>query len=89
MFPISAARRGHTLVLGGLLLLAGWQLSLELAGGEMREYRVQSIRVVDTRHENLNPPAMADPHLLLVTCYPFASGDVNGPLRYVVLARSA
>jgi sortase A len=194
MFPISVARRGHTLVLGGLLLLAGWQLgsagwihvkallaqhllakawseasatglqqkpwpwadtwpvarlrvpglhvqryilagtsgqalafgpgmheafsgsagnwtvlaghrdthfsflqaleagmllSLELAGGEMREYRVQSIRVVDTRHESLNPPAMADPHLLLVTCYPFASGDVNGPLRYVVAARSA
>jgi sortase A len=70
-------------------LEAGMLLSLELADGEMREYRVQSIRVVDSRHESLNPPAMADPHLLLVTCYPFTTAHANGPLRYAVVARSA
>jgi len=66
----------------------GMLLSLEFAGGELRQYRVQSVRVVDSRYESLDPPVVGSPHLLLVTCYPFASGDVNGPLRYVVVARS-
>lgn len=64
-------------------------LSLELAGGELRQYRVQSMRVVDSRLESLAPPLVASPHLLLVTCYPFTAVEANGPLRYVVVARPA
>lgn len=68
-------------------LQPGMPLSLEMAGGELRQYRVQSMRVVDSRLENLDPPLVASPHLLLVTCYPFTTVEANGPLRYVVVAR--
>ncbi len=66
----------------------GMLLSLELLDGESRDYRVQTMRVVDSRLEALDPPSVDRPHLLLVTCYPFASVATNGPLRYVVTARA-
>lgn len=69
-------------------LLPGMPLSLELPGGESRDYRVQSARVVDSRIESLDPSPVDRPHLLLVTCYPFASVTANGPLRFVVAARA-
>ncbi|MEQ9462032.1 MAG: class GN sortase [Haliea sp.] len=68
------------------LLKPGMALLLELPGGEPREYRVQAARVVDSRLEFLEPPPVDRPHLLLVTCYPFAGTATNGPLRYVVAA---
>ncbi len=69
-------------------LKPGMALLLELPGGESREYRVQAARVVDSRLEVLEPPRVDRPHLLLVTCYPFAGAASNGPLRYVVAARA-
>ncbi|MDO8862293.1 class GN sortase [Haliea sp. E1-2-M8] len=69
-------------------LVPGVRLSLELPDGELRDYQVQSSRVVDSRVERLDPPPVDRPHLLLVTCYPFASVAANGPLRFVVVARA-
>ncbi|MGP9832839.1 class GN sortase [Marinobacter alkaliphilus] len=51
-----------------------------------QDYRVTSIRVVDSRKELINTHALAAGTLLLVTCYPFNSIDARGPLRYVVEA---
>ncbi len=69
-------------------LLPGMLVSLERPDGELLEYEVQSMRVVDSRRESLDPPAAGGPQLLLVTCYPFASVATNGPLRYLVSARA-
>ncbi|MEH6637078.1 MAG: class GN sortase [Halioglobus sp.] len=60
-------------------------LQLELPGGQVRHYRVQTSRVVDTGHETL-PVESANEMLLLVTCYPFDTLRVGGPLRYAVSA---
>lgn len=70
-------------------LEAGMLLSLALADGALREYRVQPLRVADSRYERRPPPFTASSHLLLVTCHPFTNADVSGPLRYGVLARPA
>ncbi len=83
---LAGHRDTHFSFLG--MLKPGMALSLELAGGNLREYRVQTARVVDSRREFLQPPHVDRPHLLLVTCYPFASTATNGPLRYVVVARA-
>lgn len=97
MHEAFAGDTGHWAVLAGhrdthfaflRALQPGMPLSLELADGELRQYRVQSMRVVDSRLEDLDPPPVASPRLLLVTCYPFTSVEANGPLRYVVEARS-
>ncbi|HEY9118841.1 MAG TPA: class GN sortase, partial [Marinobacter sp.] len=44
------------------------------------------IRVVDSRHEQINTAQLPQDSLLLVTCYPFDGLESNGPLRYVVEA---
>lgn len=69
-------------------LAAGALVELQLYRGDPRQYRVTEARIVDTRLEHLDLPPVATPHLLLVTCYPFASANPNGPLRYVVEARA-
>jgi sortase A len=66
-------------------LRAGDELALETAGGEVRRYAVQSTRVVDSDGESI-VPGDQPPSLLLVTCYPFDTVRVGGPLRYVVYA---
>ena len=60
-------------------------LQLELPGGQVRQYRVQASRVVDADDETL-PVESASEMLLLVTCYPFDTLRVGGPLRYAVSA---
>lgn len=67
--------------------------------GSAVTYRVMQTKVVDSRIEPLSfdvqsitgseRKGRADikkPHLLLVTCYPFAAIDAGGPLRYVATA---
>jgi sortase A len=50
-----------------------------------RRYRVTSMRVADTRREQVALDD-ADDALLLVTCYPFDAVAAGGPLRWVVRA---
>jgi sortase A len=52
------------------------------------EYRVVSIRIVDSRHQRIALHDDVDA-LVLVTCYPFDALDARGPLRYVVSALAA
>ena len=61
-------------------------LQLQLPDGSWREYRVETLEVVDASAQSISPIA-GEERLLLVTCYPFDALQANGPLRYVVGAR--
>lgn len=63
----------------------GMHITLQLADGSWRDYRVVHIAIADTRTDPLPVDAGRD-MLLLVTCYPFDALSANGPLRYVVAA---
>lgn len=67
-------------------LSPGDGLTLELADGMSRNYRVAELAVVDASRQKLEAAPEVD-ELLLVTCYPFDAIESGGPLRYVVLAR--
>ncbi|MBU2953123.1 class GN sortase [Marinobacter sp. F3R08] len=67
-------------------LEAGNEVRLQGRDGRWQEYRVEGIRVVDSRAELIDTQRLPDGTLLLVTCYPFDSVDAGGPLRYVVTA---
>lgn len=69
-------------------LKAGNELRLQSRGGEWRTYRVSDIRVVDSRHQQINTAILPPDALILVTCYPFNGLESRGPLRYVVEARA-
>ncbi|MCL6415261.1 class GN sortase [Aestuariirhabdus sp. Z084] len=64
-------------------LVPGDRLTLQGPNGE-RHYRVESMSVADSRHQELSLDA--GDRLLLVTCYPFDALQAGGPLRYVVNA---
>ncbi|MEX2474631.1 class GN sortase [Marinobacter sp.] len=70
-------------------LASGSELKLQTRSGNWHHYRVESVRIVDSRHEHIDTGLLDDNTLLLVTCYPFDSLDNRGPLRYVVEARSS
>ncbi len=66
-------------------LKEGESLNLEMSDGQRHLFRVTSIDVVDSRRGRIvldTESAM----LSLVTCYPFSSELVGGPMRYVVSA---
>lgn len=66
-------------------LRPGDAMTVQLPNRETRIYEVQSARVVDSQREPM--PGYQDAEvLLLVTCYPFNTLLVGGPLRYVVAA---
>lgn len=69
-------------------LETGNEIRLQNRSGRWRNYRVENVRVVDSRLELIDTRQLPDGTLLLVTCYPFNSVDVGGPLRYVVQARA-
>ncbi len=50
-------------------------------------YRVRETRIIDSRRGGIMTPENQQ-GLLLVTCYPFDSIDVGGPLRYLVWAEA-
>ncbi|MCZ6829991.1 MAG: class GN sortase [Gammaproteobacteria bacterium] len=64
-------------------LRAGDSLRLRAKQGGWQRWRVDSVAIVDSRHQALKPVAAG---LLLVTCYPFEALRAGGPLRYVVTA---
>jgi sortase A len=80
---VSAHRDTHFRFLRELVV--GDALVVETPRG-IRHYRVDALRVADSRHEAIVVDADAD-RLLLVTCYPFDALDARGPLRYVVETR--
>lgn len=64
----------------------GEEVRLQFADGAWRRYRVATVRVVDSRQEQIELNRYDQNSLVLVTCYPFDSLDTNGPLRFVVEA---
>jgi sortase A len=64
----------------------GERVWLELPDGRVREFSIDSMRVV---HEaDTSSLSEAVDALTLVTCYPFRAVDPGGPWRYVVQARA-
>ena len=66
-------------------LKTGDRLRIQAANGEEYQYRIDSQRVVDSREERIELQHRRA-ELRLVTCYPFASLNSGGPMRYVVSA---
>lgn len=62
------------------------EVRLQFADGIWRRYRVTSVRIVDSRQEQIELGRYDQNSLVLVTCYPFDSLAPNGPLRFVVEA---
>lgn len=61
-------------------------IRLQLADGVWRQFRVDAVRIVDSRTQPLELTRFQPGALVLVTCYPFDSVDPGGPLRLVVEA---
>ena len=64
----------------------GESIMIERINGRRHLYKVIGIDVVDSRRGSLLLDTDAA-ILSLVTCYPFESEDVGGPMRFVVTAR--
>jgi sortase A len=63
----------------------GESILIETPDGQKHLYQVTGIDVVDSRRGSLVLDTES-PMLSLVTCYPFASSQAGGPMRYVVTA---
>lgn len=72
-------------------LVPGDDLQLQIPSGRRLYYRIEDIKVVDSRYVPLILEDVASPapvsSLVLITCYPFNAIDPGGPLRLVVRAR--
>ncbi|MGM0768555.1 MAG: class GN sortase [Pseudomonadota bacterium] len=86
--PVVIAGHRDTHFTGLRYLEAGSELKLQTRSGNWYRYRVDTVRIVDSRYERIDTAQLDDSTLLLVTCYPFDSLDTSGPLRYVVEARA-
>lgn len=64
---------------------AGDRLTVTNQLGEVQEYQIFDMAVVDSRVTPLTAHAQDD-ELILVTCYPFDALQAGGPMRYVVRA---
>lgn len=69
-------------------LPAGARIELQLHSGEWRTYVAGAARIVDASNGVLHADRSGD-GLLLVTCYPFDTLRVGGPMRFTVLASPA
>lgn len=63
-------------------------IRLERPEGEVLEYRVSYMNILDSRVQGIYIADSAETpsRLALVTCYPFDAISFNGPMRYVVYA---
>lgn len=84
--PVVIAGHRDTHFRGLQHLETGSRVQLQSRDGDWRSFRVDRIRVVDSRHERIDTAQLPRDSLLLVTCYPFNGLENNGPLRYVVEA---
>ena len=64
-------------------------IRLERPEGEVLEYRVSYMNILDSRVQGISIADSAETpsRLALVTCYPFDAISFNGPMRYVVYAK--
>jgi sortase A len=69
-------------------LEAGTTISLELASGITRDYRVSHVDIIDARRERIWPEPDTE-KLLLVSCKPSGRFDSRGPYRLLVTALPA
>ena len=67
-------------------LALGETLWVETADGRSHSYVIIDLDVVDARKSSVLLDS-DEPMLSLVTCYPFDTTEVGGPMRYVVTAR--
>jgi sortase A len=67
-------------------LKPGSELTVQTQGGSYR-YRIEETRIVDSRTTRIDP-TLGEDQLVLVTCYPFDTLEIGGPLRFVVMGRS-
>ena len=61
------------------------ELTLQTKEGFHR-YRIEETMIVDSRTTRIDPTIGKD-QLVLVTCYPFDTIDVGGPMRFVVFGK--
>lgn len=80
---IAAHRDTHFQILE--TLKQGDRLRIERRGGQVIDFQVSDITIVDSRHTRIGLGA-DKPRLTLVTCYPFDAINPGGPLRFVVTA---
>jgi sortase A len=66
-------------------LRVGDGIVVERPDGARVRYRVDELRVADSRRARLRDPGIGR-SLLLVTCWPFDAATSGGPLRFVVSA---
>ena len=75
---ISAHRDTHFAMLENIQ--TGYHIEVEDRSGQLKSYRVQDIRIVDSRNEQVVLRHHKD-RLTLITCYPFDAIQAGGPLR--------
>jgi sortase A len=66
-------------------LKPGSELTLQTQSGT-HSYRIEETRIVDSRTTRIDP-ALDNGQLVLVTCYPFDTLEIGGPMRFVVIAK--
>ncbi|THB72127.1 MAG: class GN sortase [Gammaproteobacteria bacterium] len=64
----------------------GEQFSMQTKTGEVFNYRIISMDIVDVTRDKLVVDGFDDSLVKLVTCYPFDAVNPGGPQRYVVTA---
>jgi sortase A len=68
-------------------LKPGAELILQTRDG-IHRYRIEETKVVDSRNTTIDA-MLGNEQLILVTCYPFDTLEIGGPMRYVVLGKKA
>jgi sortase A len=66
-------------------LKPGSELTVQTQGGSY-SYRVEEAKIVDSRTTRIDP-TLGEGQLVLVTCYPFDTLEIGGPMRFVVVGR--
>ena len=67
-------------------LKPGTELTLQTQDG-IHQYTIEETRIVDSRTTRIDP-TLGEGHLVLVTCYPFDTLEIEGPMRFVVMTKS-
>jgi sortase A len=82
---VSGHRDSHFARLRELAL--GDEITVERPDGSTVRYRVDELRVADSRSDRLRDPGVGR-SLVLVTCWPFDALRAGGPLRFVAIAHA-
>ena len=63
----------------------GSELTLQTQSGTF-SYRIERTKIVDSRATRIDP-TLGEDQLVLVTCHPFDTLEIGGPMRYVALGK--